>query len=394
MPDATPAPALLSPSARSSAVKSPIIPTVNAWVRQHPGTISLGQGIAFFSPPEEALAAVEDRLHEKQLDLYGPVQGIPELIAALRHKLEQKNQIRFHQGQEIFVTAGSNMAFSSLMLALLDPDDEVILLTPFYFNHEMAITLANAKAVLTPTLDNFHPDLDAIKNNITTRTKAIVTVSPNNPSAAVYSQEELTEINQLCQRHGIYHISDEAYEDFVFEDAKHFSAASLSNSAAHTISLYSFSKAYGFAGWRVGYMLVPAQLAATLRKIQDTVLISPPIVSQLAALGALQADSNYLQKHLNEIKNSRSLCLQALNNSGVLRQEAQSEGAFYIFARIQSDLNDLETTHHLIREHGVATIPGSAFAKEGYLRISYGALTSDNVDVGMQRLLKGLKQLA
>ena len=392
MPDTTPA--LLSPSARSAAVRSPIIPTINGWVRQHPGTISLGQGVAFFSPPQEALAAVEDRLHEKQLDLYGPVQGIPELVVALRHKLEQKNQIRFDQGQEIFVTAGSNMAFSSLMLALLDPDDEVILLTPFYFNHEMAITLANAKAVLTPALDNFHPDLDAIKNNITARTKAIVTVSPNNPSAAVYSQEELTEINQLCEQHGLYHISDEAYEDFVFEDTEHFSAASLNNSAAHTISLYSFSKAYGFAGWRVGYMLVPAELADTLRKVQDTVLISPPIVSQLAALGALQADTHYLQTHLNEIKNSRALCLQALNDSGVLRQRVQSEGAFYIFARIQSRLSDLETAHHLIRENGVATIPGSAFATEGYLRISYGALTSDNVDIGMQRLIKGLQQLA
>ena len=392
MPDAKPA--LLRPSARSRAVKNPIIPTVNTWVKQHPGTVSLGQGVAFFSPPNEALRAVKERLHEKQLDLYGPVQGIPELVTALRQKLEQKNQVQFDQGQEVFVTAGSNMAFSSLMLALLDPDDEVILLTPFYFNHEMAITLANGKAVLTPTLDNFHPDLDAIKNNISARTKAIVTVSPNNPTAAVYSKEELTEINQLCERHGLYHISDEAYEDFVFEDAEHFSAASLSHSASHTISLYSFSKAYGFAGWRVGYMLVPADLTAALRKIQDTVLISPPIISQLAALGALQADSSYLQTHLNEIKSSRTLCLQALNSSGVLLQEARSEGAFYIFAQIQSQHSDLDTVHHLIREHAVATIPGSAFAKAGYLRISYGALTSQNVEVGMQRLIKGLQQLA
>ena len=383
-----------SPSARGAAVTSPIIPTVNTWVSQHPGTISLGQGVAFFSPPQEALAAVDNRLHDKQLDLYGPVQGIPELITGLRHKLEQKNHINFNQGQELFVTAGSNMAFSSLMLALLDPGDEVILLTPCYFNHEMAITLANAKAVLTPTVENFHPDLDAIKNNITARTKAVVTVSPNNPSAAVYSRQELTEINRLCQQHGLYHISDEAYEDFVFEDTEHFSAASLSTSAAHTISLYSFSKAYGFAGWRVGYMLVPAELAATLRKIQDTVLISPPIISQIAALGALQADTSYLQTHLNEIRNSRLLCLQALNDSGVLRQDAHSEGAFYIFAGVQSKLNDLDTTHHLIRHYGVATIPGSAFARPGYLRISYGALTSDNITIGMQRLIKGLQDLS
>jgi aspartate/methionine/tyrosine aminotransferase len=140
-------------------------------------------------------------------------------------------------------------------------------------------------------------------------------------------------------------------------------------------------------------MLVPAQLAAALRKIQDTILISPPIISQLAALGALQANTGYLQTHLNEIKNSRTLCLQALNNSEVLQQTVQSEGAFYIFARIQSRLSDLETAHYLIREHGVATIPGSAFAAEGYLRISYGALTSDSVDTGMQRLIKGLQQL-
>ena len=214
-------------SNRVHAVQTPIIPTITQLAREHPGTISLGQGVAYYGPPQETYDEIQKQLNSSNLNAYGPVEGIPELTHTLVDKLKTRNSISINQHNKVFVTAGSNMAFSSLIVAIADPSDEIILLTPYYFNHEMAIRLADATPILVPTLENYHPDIDSIKRAITHKTRAIVTVSPNNPTGAVYTQKELTTINQLCAQHGIYHISDEAYEDFLYEDRKHFSPASL-----------------------------------------------------------------------------------------------------------------------------------------------------------------------
>lgn len=382
-------------SRRVQVVQTPIIPTINAMVRKNPGTITLGQGVAYYAPPQECFDEIQKQLNSHQLNAYGPVEGIPELTTALAHKLKQQNRISIDQSNSIFVTAGSNMAFSSLMLAITDPGDEIILLTPYYFNHEMAVRLANANPVLVPTQSDYHPDIDAIKNAITNKTRAVVTISPNNPTGAVYTKDELTAINQFCAQSGVYHISDEAYEDFVYEQHSHFSPASLPGANDHTISLYSFSKAYGFAGWRVGYMVIPTALFASLKKIQDTVLISPPIISQIAAVGALKAPKDYIKKNLSEIISSRAVCLEKLHQSGILQTNASSEGAFYIFIKLKTAHGDFNIAKELIQHHKIATIPGSAFAATdgSYLRISYGALTKETVKQGIKKLIHGLQTL-
>lgn len=382
-------------SDRVKCIQTPIIPTITQLAREHPGTISLGQGVAYYGPPQQAYNEIEKQLYNDRLNAYGPVEGIPELTQILAEKLQHRNQIIINQANKIFVTAGSNMAFSSLMMALTDPGDEIILLTPYYFNHEMAIRLVNATPVLVPTLENFHPDIERIKKAITAKTRAIVTVSPNNPTGAVYSQQELTDINSLCAAHGIYHISDEAYEDFTYDHHEHFSCASLANSEAHTISLFSLSKAYGFAGWRVGYMVIPTSLFASLRKVQDTILISPTIISQYAAIGAHQAPYSYIRKNLQTIKQSRQICLDGINSTNLLKHPATSEGAFYLFINLNTNRDDLTIAKQLIRQYQVATIPGSAFEVQGgsFLRISFGALTSETVTNGIDKLTHGLETL-
>jgi aspartate/methionine/tyrosine aminotransferase len=245
--------------------------------------------------------------------------------------------------------------------------------------------------VLVPTLENYHPDIDKIKSAITDKTRAIVTISPNNPTAAVYTKEELTEINTLCAQHGIYHISDEAYEDFIYDHHQHFSVASLTNSEAHTISLFSLSKVYGFAGWRVGYMVIPEQIFTSVKKVQDTILISPPIISQYAAIGALNAPYSYVEKKMEPIKQARQICLDALNSSNILQTPATSEGAFYIFAALKHQEDDFKLAKRLIQQHSVATIPGSAFAagQTPHLRISFGAVSGSTVKTGISRLIAG-----
>ncbi|HEY2894503.1 MAG TPA: aminotransferase class I/II-fold pyridoxal phosphate-dependent enzyme, partial [Pirellulales bacterium] len=247
-------------SQRMQAVQQPIIALVGDLIRKHPGTISLGQGVVHYGPPPEALARLAPFLSEPSNHKYKSVDGSPELLASLEAKLHAENGIETGTNSRVIVTAGGNMAFYNALLAIADPGDEIVLLAPYYFNHEMAVAMANCRTVVVSLDTNYQLDLEAIAAAITPRTRAVVTISPNNPSGAVYSREVLTAVNQLCRDRGIYHISDEAYEYFVYGSQHHFSPGSLPGAAEHTISLYSLSKAYGMASWRIGYLVIPPAL--------------------------------------------------------------------------------------------------------------------------------------
>ena len=185
------------------------------------------------------------------------------------------------------VTAGANMAFMHAVLATTSPGDEVILPVPFYFNHEMAIEMAGCRVVRVPTDDRYQLSLDAIRRAMTTRTRAdrhdLAEQSERRGARAGVAGARST---SCAASAGIYHISDEPYEYFTYGSARHVSPGSFADAAGHTISMYSLSKAYGFAGWRIGYMVYPEHLAAAMIKSQDTILICPPIASQVAAAGS------------------------------------------------------------------------------------------------------------
>src|SRR5687768_16253484 len=258
-------------SRRLEAVQAPVIPVVGDLLRSTPGAISLGQGIVHYGPPPEVADALQAFHADPARNKYGPVEGHPRLVEAI--------DARLHAGPErrIVVTAGGNMAFLNAVLAIADAGDEVILNVPYYFNHEMALTMTDVRPVLVPTDDDYQLRPDAIRKAITPRTRAVVTISPNNPTGAVYPEAALREVNEICRTSGIYHVHDEAYEAFTY-DVPHFSPASIRGGEGHTIGLYSLSKAYGFASWRIGYMLIPAALFPAIRKIQDTNVICPPII--------------------------------------------------------------------------------------------------------------------
>lgn len=381
-------------SRRMQAVQTPIIPLLGDWIRAHPGTISLSQGVVFYPPPPQALVAARDYSDAAVAHHYGPVAGEESLRQAIRHKLEVDNAIA-PDDSHIVVTAGSNMGFVNALLAIADPGDEIILLAPYYFNHEMAIRMLGCACVPVATDADYQPDLEAIENAITPRTRAVVTVSPNNPTGAVYPRATLMGINELCRQHGVYHISDEAYEYFTFNGNEHFSPASLPTAGEHTISLFSLSKAYGFAGWRIGYMLIPAALTEAVHKAQDTNLICPTRIAQSAAAAALNAGADYCRAHLHELAATRQQLLVALHTLAPRCQAPEADGAFYILLRIDTDMDSLLLTQRLIAEHGVAVIPGQTFGcHDGcYLRIAYGALTGATALEGVQRLVRGLSQL-
>ncbi|MDJ0774242.1 MAG: pyridoxal phosphate-dependent aminotransferase [Mastigocoleus sp. MO_167.B18] len=380
---------------RMQTVQSPIIPIVGELIKSSPGTISLGQGVVSYSPPVEAIELLPKFLANPNNNFYQAVEGISSLINILSAKLQAFNNIKINEENCIIVTAGSNMAFMNAVLAITSPGDEIILNTPYYFNHEMAIRMAGCHPVLVSTNENYQLLPDAIASSISPKTKAVVTISPNNPTGVVYSKSDLQAVNQMCGSHDIYHISDEAYEYFTYNGVEHCSPGSFSGSREHTISLYSLSKAYGFASWRIGYMVVPKHLLREIKKVQDTILICPPVVSQYAALGALQAKKEYLQKNIGAIAEVRELVLDSLQNLEDLCTIAPANGAFYFFLKVNTSIDSFELVEKLIREYQVAVIPGTTFGMDDgcYLRVAYGALQEDTARWGIERLVKGLQTI-
>jgi len=377
------------------AVQAPMIPVIGEIIRQTPGTISLGQGVVHYGPPPAALDAARAALATRPTHEYSDDAGLPSLIERAEAKLRSENGIDVSDGSRVMVTAGANMAFMHAVLAITEPDDEVILPVPFYFNHEMAIQMAGCRAVRVPTDARYQLRVDAIRDAITDRTRAIVTVSPNNPSGAVFPESSLRDVNALCRERGVYHLADEVYEYFTYGSARHVSPGSFTDAAAYTISMYSLSKAYGFAGWRIGYMVYPEHLESAVLKSQDTILICPPVISQIAAAAALDVGRAHCEPHVRELAEIRDGVIGTLSALGPRLTLPAADGAFYCLLRVDTDIGALTLAERLIREHRVAVIPGPAFGMiDGcYLRVAYGALQKATVAEGVGRLCAGLRQI-
>jgi aspartate/methionine/tyrosine aminotransferase len=377
------------------AIQAPIIPVIGDLIRRTRGTISLGQGVVHYGPPPQALDAVRAALDRPSTHEYDAGEGLPLLVERIARKLKVDNGIDVARGARVLVTAGANMAFVHAVAAITEPGDEIVLNVPFYFNHEMAIEMAGCRATRVATDDRFQLRPDALRRAITPRTRAIVTVTPNNPTGAVYSEASLREVSAICREHGIYHIADEVYEYFTYGDRRHFSPMSIPGAEAYTIAMFSLSKAYGFAGWRIGYMAYPEHLAASMLKSQDTILVCPPVASQIGAAAALDVGRAYAVPHVRALAGIRDAVRSRLAELGPLATVPAADGAFYCFLEVHTSMAPLALAERLIREHRVAVTPGPAFGMTDgcYFRIAYGALQKETVDEGIGRLVTGLRSI-
>lgn len=390
-----------SGSRRMGVIDAPIIPTVAALVRSVPGTLSLGQGVVHYGPPADLARAFEPMQRDPALHRYQSVFGCPPLVEALRAKLRDENGIDCSPGSgaELMVSAGSNAALLAAVMAVGDEGDEFILPAPYFFNHEMAVRMCHCTPVAVASQPDYQLDLAAIEAAITPRTRAIVTVSPNNPTGAVYQPDDVRAINDLCRRHGLYHFSDEAYEYFVYGDARHFSPGSLPGAAAHTLSFFSFSKAYGMASWRVGYTVYPAALSEAMSKAQDTNLICAPAPSQYLALAAQQAGRQAIEPKLQALAQVRDMVFEQLSALDDLADTPRTQGGFYAMVKLPglaAGVDPMSFNETMVREFRVATIPGFAFGltdvrAANYQRLSYGALDAASVQEGMQRFVRAVR---
>ncbi len=383
-------------SQRIDSVDTPIIPTIAALVRDHPGTISLGQGVVRYGPSQAVLESVPRLMADPTLHRYQAVGGIAPLVEALGDKLRRENGIDLGADSALMVTAGSNMAFLNAVMAVGDPGDEFILPVPYFFNQEMAIRMSGCVPVCVPTRPDYQLDLAAIERAITPRTRAIITVSPNNPSGAVYPEADLRAVSALCSAHGLYHFSDEPYEYFTFEGSRHFSPGSLPGAGRYTFTFQSFSKTYGMASWRCGYVVYPADLADAMNKVQDTNLICAPVVSQWVALESLRQGRASIAPHIEALAQVRTRVYEALGPLAGLAEFPRTQGAFYVLVKLPGVTDAMAFSRAMVSRHRVAAIPGFAFgltdsARANYQRLSFGALDPQTVEAGVQRFVAAVQ---
>ena len=351
--------------------------------------ISLGQSVPFFGPPPEMVDAVAAALRDfgPRLHTYGPDAGIPELREALSRKLSSFNGVEADPATQIMVTPGSNQAFMATMMTLLEPGDEVAIASPHYFNHHMAIELCNGVVRSIPLSDEtgFQMRAEDVERALTPRTRAVALISPNNPTGAVYARDQIAEIADLVTRRGIYVIQDDAYEAFCYDGARHVNAASIAERPELVITLGSLSKTLGMTGWRVGHITAVPEFIRQALKVQDSTAICAPIISQVAALAALERMPEYPLSMIPELNRRRGLFQAAVENIPQLHWR-KTDGALFAMVRVEGGDRDL--AWDILKRAGVLTVPGAAFGDRwsSYLRVSYGCGEGQRFEEALDRL--------
>jgi aspartate/methionine/tyrosine aminotransferase len=355
--------------------------------------IDLGQGVPFYGPPKEAMLAATEALQEESGFKYSPDSGFPDLRETIARKLASENGVEVDPSSNIMVTAGANQAFANALLSITRPGDHVLVLSPYYFNHVMAVQLAGCKPVVIDTDRNYQPIVERIGERITKRARAVVLVSPSNPTGAVYSRHTINEIGALCAKNGLHLITDETYEHFVYDDARFVSALSLDKEIEHTISLFSFSKSYGMSGYRIGYAVFPAGIYSEMLKVQDTLTICAPSALQVAAEAAMKLGAAYPRQFIPRIEKVRKIFIDRLTGLHFVEMPV-TKGSYYFLLRLRTKRSDWNIARKLIEEYGVITIPGEVFGtRYPALRVAYANVDESMAVKGISRLEKGLQEI-
>ncbi|KAK9809123.1 hypothetical protein WJX72_009699 [[Myrmecia] bisecta] len=360
------------------------------------GVASLAQGVVYWMPPESAIKAAVAKATDPALSVYGADEGMPELTAALRHKLAAENGLT---GYSVMVTAGANQAFTNIVLTLTDAHDRVALFCPYYFNALMTVQMTGggANVVYGPCRpEDWHPDLDWLEQEMhgPQPPKLVMLVNPCNPSGVTLSRAELERASKICSDAGSWLLIDNTYEHFIWGQQEH-----LCVGGPHILHTFSFSKAYGMMGWRVGYIAYPDTdgqdfLGLQMVKVQDTVPICASLLSQHVALGALKLGRQWVLDNVATIRSNRELLLDALSPLGRLGSGVYGDGAIYLWARLPPGCEDDEAVvAWMVRRHRVAVIPGSACGCPGYFRAAFGKPAPDQYGEAAARLKQALQQL-
>jgi len=340
---------------------------------------SLAWGLPSFRTPESIRMAVTDALRDDpDLGKYALPNGLPELRRRVAEQHHAATGMAADPDSNVFITAGNMQGMTSLLRAVLDPGDEVILTDPGFASHIQQIRLCSGVPV-SWQLDEqkqWQLNVDLLPELISERTKAIILVTPSNPTGAIFSQPDLKTLGSIARKHKLLILLDDPYSNFAYDETPPYNLASDAALADHLVYLFTFSKCHAMSGWRLGYMILPDWLRAEVLKVHDANMICAPRISQLAGLAALSGQDEHIAEFRRVLAGRRELICQRLDRLPQLFDYVKPQGAYYVFPRIVAvHQNSFDFSIHLVEQLRVAVTPGAAFgpAGEHHVRLAFCA---------------------
>ncbi len=327
----------------------------------HHGAVNLSQGFPDFSAPEEIKRAAQDAI-ARDVNQYAITWGAKAFRNAIAQKFERTQGVTVDPEREITVCCGSTEAMISSMLAIINPGDEVVVFEPFYENYGPDAILSGA----TPRFVKLQPpnwtfDPDELAAAFGPATKAIILNTPNNPTGKVFERAELECIRDLCVQWNAFAITDEIYEHMLYDGARHISPATIEGLSDRTITINALSKSYSVTGWRVGWAIAPPDVTSAIRKVHDFVTVGAAAPLQEAGVVAMGLPREYYEKLARDYATRRDRLLGILAEAGF--RCFKPRGAYYIMTDISAFgfPDDVAFAKYLVKEIGVAAVPGSSF---------------------------------
>jgi len=410
---------------RTKNIRLSVIKQMELAASKYPDVVSLAQGIPSFDTPDFIKGRAANALARGVVAKYSLSPGLPELRELIEINLARDNMFYDWQ-KEIVITAGSIEGITATIFAITEPGEEIIMPSPTYTSYREVIRLAGCEPIFVPLNENkgWAFELNQFEKAITPKTRAIFYCNPNNPTGTIYSKEELLALAELAKKHNLYLISDEVYKDFVYDSIANvyesdtnktelnkkqlFSLAQIPELRERVIRIFSFSKSHAVTGWRIGYLHGDEKIVKEILKVHDSLVTCAPVISQYAALGALEMKDEDLQWYMKEYGKRRRLICDRLDRLKHIFSYVRPSGAYFVFPKINPavmdkyfaefkdrpadpDREDLSWRFALalLDKIQVALVPGIAFGPggEGHIRISFGRSEAD-INKAFERMEK------
>lgn len=354
-----------------------------------PDVISLAQGIPSFDTMEVIKRYAISAIEAGKVSKYSLSPGLPVLREAIERSLERDN-LHYDYSSEILVTAGSIEGITATLLALLRPGEEVILVSPSYASYPHAVKVAHGRVVWVDLneSDGWNLNIENIRSSLTTQTRAILLANPNNPTGTIFKQDELRSLAELAVEHNLLLIIDEVYKDLIYNNEPYWNPAEDPQFRRNIVIVYSFSKTYAMTGWRVAFAVTDASIMSEILKVHDALVTCAPVVSQYAALAALELASNDIALIRTAFQQRRDRMCKHLDAMNTIFTYQFPTASYFVFPRLRDTAkNSLSVAMEYLERAHVAVVPGSAFgpAGEHHLRLCFGR-TPEDIDEAFRRL--------
>jgi len=353
---------------------------------------SLTWGLPSFRTPEHIRCALETELEsDPDIGKYALPDGLPTFRRAIAETHRDATGIEIDPDSNVIVTAGNMQGLNALFHTIIDPGDEIVVTDPGFASHFQQIRLCGGVPVFWPMEEalGWRLNVDALEPLLTDRTKAIVLVTPSNPTGAIFSEGDLKRVGRIACDRGLLVLLDDPYSHFTYENrARYFNLASVPAMRDNLAYLFTFSKTYAMSGWRLGYMIVPEDLKRQVLKVHDATIICAPRVSQVAGQIALTTEPVHLNQFETVLSKRRDLICERLDGLAHVFDYVRPQGAYYVFPRILVDhLNSYDFAVRLLAEARVTVTPGSAFGPSGehHVRMAY-CVSDETIDLAFDRM--------